>query len=95
MKFDIKKILTSPWTILSSIVLAVLAGVYLPEDVQVFEPVGSVYISLLKVVVIPFLLATILVGVVSLLQREGSQSMIKKIVMGFVAVQLYMNYPGL
>ena len=85
MKLDIKKLLTSPWTILSSIVLAVIAGVYLPEDVQVFEPIGSVYISLLKVVVIPFLLATILVGVVTLLQREGSQSMIKKIVMGFVA----------
>ena len=37
------------------------------------------------VVVIPFLLATILVGVISLLQKEGSATMIRKIIVGFIA----------
>jgi Na+/H+-dicarboxylate symporter len=49
-----------------------------------FESIGGIYISLLKVVVLPFLLATILVGVISLLQKEGSATMIKRIIIGFI-----------
>jgi len=67
----------------------VAGGVYLPQQVLALESIGSIYISLLKVVVLPFLFATILVGVVGLLQKEGSQSMIKKIVIGFV-VSMFM-----
>ena len=85
MKLQIKSVLSSPWTILSSIVVGVLAGIYAPAMSMNFESVGGIYISLLKVVVIPFLLATILVGVISLLQKEGSASMIRKIIIGFVA----------
>jgi Na+/H+-dicarboxylate symporter len=39
---------------------------------------------LLKVVVLPFLLATILVGIIGLLQKEGSQELIRKIIIGFI-----------
>jgi proton glutamate symport protein len=82
MKF-VKKFLTSPITVLSSIVVGIIAGVLYPQDSQIFEGVGNIYISLLKVVVLPFLLATILVGIVGLLQRDGAASMIKKIIAGF------------
>ena len=85
MNFNLKSFLSSPWTILGSIIIGVLAGVYAPAASMNFESVGGIYISLLKVVVIPFLLATILVGVISLLQKEGSASMIRKIIIGFVA----------
>ena len=80
----IKKILTNPLTVLSSIVLGVLLGVYFPVESIMFEEVGSIYLSLLKVVVLPFLLATILVGIVSLLQKDDAAGMIKKIIIGFV-----------
>lgn len=80
----IKKTLTSPFTILLSITIGVLAGVWYPAESQLFEGVGGIYLSLLKVVVLPFLLATILVGIVSLLQREGASNMIKKIMIGFM-----------
>jgi Na+/H+-dicarboxylate symporter len=80
----IKKILTNPLTIILSIILGVLAGVWYPSESQLFEGVGGIYLSLLKVVVLPFLLATILVGIVSLLQREGASKMIKKIMIGFI-----------
>ena len=88
MNFNLKTFLSSPWTILGSIVLGVLAGVYAPAMSTNFESVGGIYISLLKVVVLPFLLATILVGVITLLQKEGSEAMIKKIIIGFVASML-------
>jgi hypothetical protein len=80
----LKTFLTSPWTILGSIVLGILSGVYAPEFSTGLDSIGSIYISLLKVVVLPFLLATILVGIIGLLQKEGSQELIRKIIIGFV-----------
>lgn len=84
MSIHLKSFLVSPWTILGSIISGVLAGVYFPHESMGFESVGGIYISLLKVVVLPFLLATILVGVISLLQKEGSATMIKRIIIGFI-----------
>ena len=81
---NLKSLLVNPWTILGSIVLGICAGVYFPNQSMIFEPIGGIYISLLKVVVLPFLLATILVGVITLLQKEGSEAMIKKIIIGFL-----------
>ena len=81
---NLKTFLVNPWTILGSILLGVGAGIYFPQESMLFEPIGSIYINLLKVVVLPFLLATILVGVITLLQKEGSEAMIKKIIIGFV-----------
>lgn len=94
MMSQIKKLLVSPWTILSSIVIGILAGIYFPAQSMAFESVGGIYISLLKVVVLPFLLATILVGVISLLQKEGSASMIKRIVVGFLASMVMAAFIG-
>jgi len=80
----LKTFLTSPWTILGSIVLGILGGVYTPEFSMNLDSIGSIYISLLKVVVLPFLLATILVGIIGLLQKEGSETLIRKIIIGFI-----------
>ena len=84
----LKTFLTSPWTILGSIIVGILSGVYAPEFSLNFESLGGIYISLLKVVVLPFLLATILVGIIGLLQKEGSQQLIRKIIVGFVGSML-------
>ena len=81
----LKTFLTSPWTILGSIIVGILAGVYAPAQSIGLDSIGSIYISLLKVVVLPFLLATILVGIIGLLQKEGSQTLIRKIIIGFVS----------
>jgi len=80
----LKSFLISPWTILGSIIAGILCGVYAPEFSTSLDSIGSIYISLLKVVVLPFLLATILVGIIGLLQKEGSEALIRKIIIGFV-----------
>ena len=85
MTLNLKSFLVSPWTILGSIIIGIMCGIYAPQFSLNFESIGGIYISLLKVVVIPFLLATILVGVIGLLQKEGSAQMIRKIIIGFVA----------
>ena len=85
MTLNLKSFLVSPWTILGSIIIGIMCGIYAPQFSLNFESIGGIYISLLKVVVIPFLLATILVGVIGLLQKEGSAQMIRKIIIGFIA----------
>lgn len=90
----LKTFLTSPWTILGSIIVGVLSGVYAPEFSLNFESLGSIYISLLKVVVLPFLLATILVGIIGLLQKEGSQALIRKIIIGFIGSMFIAAFIG-
>jgi Na+/H+-dicarboxylate symporter len=90
----IKKILTNPITVIMSIVLGVLLGVYFPTESIMFEEIGSIYLSLLKVVVLPFLLATILVGVVSILQKDDAAGMIKKIVVGFLMSMIIASAIG-
>ena len=80
----LKSFLVSPWTILGSIIVGILCGVYAPGFSINLDSIGSIYISLLKVVVLPFLLATILVGIIGLLQKEGSEALIRKIIIGFV-----------
>jgi len=80
---------------MGSIVLGVLAGVWYPQESQMFEGIGGIYLSLLKVVVLPFLLATILVGIVGLLQRDGASSMIRKIVIGFLISMLLSSAIGI
>jgi Na+/H+-dicarboxylate symporter len=80
----LKSFLISPWTILGSIIVGILCGVYAPGFSINLDSIGSIYISLLKVVVLPFLLATILVGIIGLLQKEGSEALIRKIIIGFV-----------
>jgi len=91
----IKKFLTSPLTVFGSIILGVLAGIWYPTESQMFEGIGGIYLSLLKVVVLPFLLATILSGIVSLLQRDGASSMIKKIIVGFLFSMLLSSAIGI
>ena len=91
----LKKILTNPLTVIGSIVVGVLAGVLYPHFSLQLESLGSIYLNLLKVVVLPFLLATILVGIVGLLQREGASQMIKKIIMGFVLSTLIAGVIGI
>jgi hypothetical protein len=80
----LKSFLVSPWTILGSIIVGIVCGVYAPAFSIGLDSIGSIYISLLKVVVLPFLLATILVGIIGLLQKEGSEALIRKIIIGFV-----------
>ena len=90
----LKKILTNPFTILSAILAGVAFGFYFPTESIEFEDVGLIYLSLLKVVVLPFLLATILVGIISLLQKDDAAGMIKRIIFGFMLSMVLASAVG-
>ncbi len=91
----IKRILTNPFTILTSIIVGVVLGFYFPVESINHENIGLIYLSLLKVVVLPFLLATILVGIISLLQKDDAAGMIKRIIIGFILSMILASAVGI
>ncbi|MFT5171781.1 MAG: Na+/H+-dicarboxylate symporter, partial [Candidatus Marinamargulisbacteria bacterium] len=48
------------------IVLGVLAGILLREQAAIFEPIGDIFIRLLRMVIVPLVFASLVMGVVSL-----------------------------
>jgi proton glutamate symport protein len=92
---SIKSLLISPLTVAASIFAGVLGGIYSPDTITLFESVGDIYISLLKVVVLPFLFATILVSVINLLRKDGSKDLIHRIVIGFLGSMVIASVIGI
>jgi Na+/H+-dicarboxylate symporter len=90
----LKRLATHPLVVIASICAGVAAGVYLPRFSMDIAVIGTLYMALLKVVVLPFVLATVLGGVVGLLRREGASKLIGRIVIGFTLSMLLASAVG-
>lgn len=53
------------WQILIAFVLAVTVGVIFGEDIKVVQPIGDLFLRLIKFIIVPLILSTIIVGVTS------------------------------
>lgn len=60
------KKISLPVQIIVSIVMGILVGLYLPQAALSLAPLGDVFIRLLKMIIVPLVLASIVMGVVSL-----------------------------
>jgi Na+/H+-dicarboxylate symporter len=54
------------WQILIALVLAVLFGYYVPQGIQYTEWMGSIFLTALKMVIVPLILSSIISGVTSM-----------------------------
>lgn len=59
MGVSIQKLLMSPFLLLSVLAAAIFMGVKYPASVESFDEIGIYYISLLKMIVLPYLFVTI------------------------------------
>ena len=80
----IRKILLSPVAVLIGIAAGVAGGIYQPSVSLGLEALGGAYLSLLKLTLMPFLVATLLVGVISLLRQKDAARLIQRIVLSFL-----------
>jgi proton glutamate symport protein len=62
---SIAKLLSNPLFILATLGASILFGVKYPEMSGQLEPIGGYYISFLKMIVLPYLLTTITIGIAS------------------------------
>jgi proton glutamate symport protein len=74
-------LLRSPWLILGSIVASLFFGLTRPDWALSLQPLGDVYLSMLKMVVLPFLLSAIIGSVAKLVQSAAARPYIGRMTM--------------
>ena len=79
----LKDFISSPLTILGSVVLGALIGTQTPQLSAYVAPLGSIYLTLFKMCVFPILISGIIVSVARLMSRNDSTYYIKRILIYF------------
>ncbi len=75
--------LRSPWAILVSVVLAIFVGTAYKEFAVSLAPIGELYLGLLKMCVLPILLAAITTSIGRLMQSSNAAQYVKRILVIF------------
>lgn len=75
--------LRSPWAILISVVVAVYVGTTYPAVAEAIAPVGSLYLGLLKMCVLPILLSAITASLGRLMSSPEAKQYIQRILFVF------------
>src|SRR5690606_4201705 len=81
------------WQILAAFVLAIIVGLIFGERATFVQPLGDLFLRLIKFIIVPLILATIVVGVTSAgglkkLGRLGGKTIIFYLATSFLAVAI-------
>ncbi|MET3699161.1 Na+/H+-dicarboxylate symporter [Bacillus oleivorans] len=92
------------WQIIVAFVLAVVAGAILGERASFFQPLGDLFLRLIKFIIVPLILSTIVVGVtgagnIKKLGRLGGKTIVYYLATSFIAIVIgivagYVFSPG-
>lgn len=88
MSSTISRILLNPLLLLAVIVAAIFTGIKSPETAKQFAPIGGYYISLLKMIILPYLFVTITAGVARMASDPSAKQYIKRMVMIYPAAMV-------
>ena len=75
---------TTPWVVLSCLVIGGLLGTLYPNFSKPLSVVGSVYVDLLTMIVIPFMVSSIIFSLQKLLRDGGAGKVLGRLVTVFV-----------
>ncbi|MCU0526738.1 MAG: dicarboxylate/amino acid:cation symporter [Elainella sp. Prado103] len=76
-------VLRSPWAIVLSVGLSIYLGTYQPQFAAWIAPIGSLYLGLLKMCVLPILLAAITGSMGKLMQANNAGQSIRRVLTVF------------
>jgi Na+/H+-dicarboxylate symporter len=85
----LSRILRSPLTVVAFIIGGVLCGIYFPAFSKALAPIGSTYLNLLKMVVLPFIVSSVIFSMRSMVRDPQSASYLVKVA-GAVAVVSFL-----
>ncbi len=80
---NVADFLRNPWIILVSIIIGVLIGIFEPNIAIACAPIGSVYLTLLKMCVLPILISAITLSVGRLIKTDDAGRYIIRILIVF------------
>ncbi|MYZ48627.1 dicarboxylate/amino acid:cation symporter [Propylenella binzhouense] len=89
----VKRVLRSPFTTLVLIGAGVLCGLHFPATAHALSPVAYAYLNLLKMVVLPFLVSSVIFSITSMVQDPQSAKYLGRVgiavlIVSFVGVAL-------
>src|SRR5690625_5481141 len=81
------------WQIVGAFILAIITGLLFGEHIKVVQPLGDLFLRLIKFIIVPLILSTIIVGVTSTgdikkLGRLGGKTISYYLVTSFIAISL-------
>ncbi|WP_217589435.1 dicarboxylate/amino acid:cation symporter [Lentibacillus saliphilus] len=92
------------WQIIGAFILAIIAGIIFGEKIEVVAPLGDLFLRLIKFIIVPLILATLVVGVTSTsdvkkLGRLGGKTITYYLATSLIAISLglaagYVFSPG-
>lgn len=92
------------WYILAAFILSIIVGIMLGENASFVQPLGDLFLRLIKFIIVPLILATIIVGVTSAgsvrkLSRLGGKTLGYYLATSFIAISIglifgYLFTPG-
>jgi Na+/H+-dicarboxylate symporter len=92
----ISKLALNPYVVTLSILSGGLLGYFIPEIGKRIGFMGSVYVDLMKVIVLPFMLSAVVFSIRSLLTKSGDVgSLIKRVLFVYVAAYLVVAILGI
>jgi len=83
------------WQILIALVLAVIVGVLLGEKSLVFEPMGTIFLNALKMIVVPLIICSIITGIANIGGSDNFGRMGLKTFGYYVTTSLFAILTGL
>ncbi len=87
-------LLTSPWSLLVSIAIAVVIGLLFHDVAQILKPFGLMYLYLLEMTVIPIIVSAIISSVAGLAKSTGMRDFLFRMIAIFVAMLIAASLAG-
>lgn len=95
MTTKIRKVVLNPLFLLPVAVLSIIVGIKYPTFGIALTPVGSYYISLMKMIVLPYLFVTITLGIARVASNPKASEYTRRIVITYPTVLLVVAMFGL
>ncbi|PAV30944.1 dicarboxylate/amino acid:cation symporter [Virgibacillus profundi] len=81
------------WQIIAAFILAIIVGLIFGERANFVQPIGDIFLRLIKFIIVPLILSTIIVGVTSAgdikkLSRLGGKTISFYLVTSFIAITI-------
>lgn len=90
-----ERIFKNPMTILLSVILGILVGIFLPQFGKSLTPYGTLYLSALQMTIIPYMVCIVSISIAHLLSAKKIVTSLKKIVWTFVLIAVVISVLGI
>ena len=91
---NISKFMTSPWTVILSMVGGVFYGIHLKGDQSIIFGFGDFYLTLLQMCSLPIMITAIITSLGKLFRTTDSSSYVKKLIFLIVGVLVISSITG-